>query len=144
MKASTPLLSSLAGVLACALLIAHRPAAADQHRTAQLERGRHLVVEVGLCVDCHAPRLANGDYDQTRWLMGAPLPFKPVAEMPWNPVAPQIAGLPTLKDEEAIQFLMTGVRPNGSTPLPPMPAYRLSRQEATDVVSYLRNLAPAQ
>jgi mono/diheme cytochrome c family protein len=59
-------------------------------------------------------------------------------------VAPPIAGLPNFTDEEAIVFLMTGVRPNGSRPLPPMPAYRLSRPEAADVVAYLRSVAPAK
>jgi mono/diheme cytochrome c family protein len=81
MKAIAAILTSLAGGLAIALLATELPAAAER-RSAQIERGRHLVVEVGLCVDCHAPRLANGNYDQDRWLMGAPLPFKPVAEMP--------------------------------------------------------------
>lgn len=132
-----------AGVRSIALPAIELPAAAEG-RSAQIERGRHRIGEVGLCVDCRAPRLANADHDRDRWLMGTPLPFTPVAEMPWNPVAPPIAGLPNFKDEEAIVFLMTSVRPNGSRPLPPMPACRLSRPEAADVAAYLRSVAPAK
>lgn len=107
----------------------------------RVERGRHLVEKVGMCADCHSPRLASGEFDRARWLQGAPLGFKPLMEMPWAAVAPGIAGLPGYTEEQGTAFLMTGVRPNGAKCLPPMPEYRLSRDEAADVVAYLRSLA---
>ncbi len=106
----------------------------------RIERGRHLVEKVAMCADCHSPRLATGELDRSRWLQGAPLGFKPMIEMPWMPAAPGIAGLPGYTEEQGMAFFMTGVRPNGTKCLPPMPEYALSRDEAADIVAYLKGL----
>lgn len=111
---------------------------------ALLEQGRHLVEDVGLCADCHSPRLPTGEFDRGRWLQGAPLGFKPLFEMPWSPVAPPLAGLAGYTDEQAIKFLTTGERPSGVPVLPPMPAYRFTKNEATAVLAYLRSLKAAE
>ena len=37
-------------------------------------------------------------------------------------------------------FLETGVRPNGSSPRPPMPAYRMQPGDARAVAAYIRSL----
>lgn len=109
-----------------------------------LEKGRHLVENVSMCADCHSPRLPTGEFDKTRWLQGSPLGFKPVAEMPWMPYAPSLAGLPGYTDEQAIKFLMTGARPSGLPVLPPMPPYRFTKEESQAVLAYLRSLKPAE
>jgi hypothetical protein len=106
----------------------------------RVERGQHLVENVAMCADCHSPRLASGEFDRSRWLQGAPVPYKPLADTPWAPVAPAIAGLPGYSEEQAVVLLMTGQRPGGKGCLPPMPAYRLSRDEALYVVAYLKSL----
>lgn len=93
-----------------------------------------------MCNDCHTPVLENGQLDEANRLMGAVLPFRPNSEMPWAEVAPQIAGLPTMTDDDAIHFFMSGERPGGVPPRPPMPRYRMSRDEAEAVVAYLRSL----
>lgn len=124
-----------------ALLPAIAPAA---EASALIEKGRHLVDDVGLCADCHTPRLPTGEFDRSRWLHGAPLGFKPLFEMPWMPIAPPLAGLPGYTDEQAIKFLVTGERPSGVPVLPPMPAYRFSKDEAAAVLAYLRSLKPAE
>ena len=111
---------------------------------ALIAQGRHLVDDVGLCADCHTPRLPTGAFDRSRWLHGSPLGFKPVVEMPWMPYAPALAGLPGYTDEQAIKFLMTGERPSGVPVLPPMPAYRFNKDEAAAVLAYLRSLKPAE
>lgn len=109
-----------------------------------IAKGKHLVESVGMCTDCHAPRLPDGQFDMSRYLMGSELPFKPTVPMPWVAVAPPIAGLPTLPtDEAAIEFMMTGKRPSGAPVMPPMPQIRLKRDEAEAVVAYLRSLKPA-
>ncbi len=105
-----------------------------------VSRGEHLVTKVAMCQDCHSPRLEDGQFDPEGWLTGAVLGFEPSMEMPWSPVAPPIAGLPTLTDEEALTFLTTGVLPDGRRPLPPMPEYRLTPDEAGDVIAYLKSL----
>jgi hypothetical protein len=38
---------------------------------------------------------------------------------------------------------MTGRRPSGRVPDPPMPPFRLSREDAEAIVAYLRSLAPS-
>ncbi len=110
----------------------------------QVEEGRRLVENVSMCADCHSPRLPTGEFDKARWLQGAPLGFKPLAEMPWMPYAPSLAGLPGYTDEQAIKFLMTGERPSGAPVMPPMPPYRFNKTEATAVVAYLRSLKTAE
>ncbi|HTO04557.1 MAG TPA: c-type cytochrome [Opitutus sp.] len=107
-----------------------------------VERGRYIVHGVGLCIDCHSPRNERGEFIENRHLTGAPLAFKPTMEMPWMPAAPRIAGLPAgYTAEEVVQFLMTGQRPHGLPPtLPPMPPYRMNREDAEATVAYLRTL----
>lgn len=110
---------------------------------ARIERGRYLVNQVGLCIDCHTPRDAQGQPLADRPLMGAQIPFQPVAPMPWTTIAPRIAGLPAgFTPEDMVHFLMTGERPNGRpAPLPPMPPYRLNRADAEAVTAYLASLS---
>lgn len=104
-------------------------------------RGRHIVENVAMCVDCHTPHLPDGRLDPDNALPGSPLPFAPTVPMPWANLAPALAGLPTYpNDEAAIKFLMTGQTNHGATPRPPMPRYQMSRDEAEAVVAYLRSL----
>jgi mono/diheme cytochrome c family protein len=111
-------------------------------RAGLVARGRYLVENVGLCADCHTPRNERGEFIAGQSLMGAPLGFAPAFPMPaWAPVAPPIAGLPTMTEAEAVRFMKDGVRPNGSRPLPPMPEFRLNEADATAVVAYLKTLA---
>ena len=114
-------------------------------RTPDYERGRYLVERVGLCADCHTPHNEKGELVLEQWLMGSPLPFAPTVPMPFAPIAKPIAGLPTLDDAQAMTFLTTGVLPGGRLPLPPMPPYRFSPDDARDVLAYLRQpTRPAQ
>lgn len=103
-------------------------------------RGRYLVEHVGLCADCHSPRNEKGEFIRELWLMGATLPFSPFPNAP-KPVAPPLAGLPTMNETQAVAFLQTGKRPDGSQPRPPMPPYRLNEADAQAVVAYLKSLA---
>jgi hypothetical protein len=109
---------------------------------ARLARGEYLVERVGLCYDCHSQRNPDGSFDRSRWLEGATLMFEPTVPMPvWANYAPPIAGLPTLpRDDQAIAFLMEGVKADGSHPRPPMPEFRFERSDAEAAVAYLRSL----
>lgn len=120
--------------------------AADQpeDQAAKLAHGRHIVEGVAMCHDCHTAMLADGKPDMANALMGATLSFRPTIDMPFAEVAPQVAGLPTMSDEEAVHFFMTGQRPGGVPPRPPMPRYMMARAEAEAVVAYLRSLAPKE
>ncbi|MBE2216188.1 MAG: c-type cytochrome [Opitutaceae bacterium] len=136
-----PIVAGAAGLICIA--VQTRPALArTQSPEELLAQGRHLVTNVALCGDCHSPRLGTGGFDRARWLGGAPIGFNPVVPMPWAPVAPPLAGLPGRSDAEVVALLTTGARRDGTAPLPPMPAFHLSEQEAAAVVAYLRSLGP--
>jgi mono/diheme cytochrome c family protein len=105
-------------------------------------RGEYLVERVGMCQDCHSPRNAEGFFFEDQWLAGAPIDFTPSLPMPWAEMAPPIAGLPTMTDQQAVTYMMTGEKPDGTESRPPMPEYRLTREDALAVVAYLRSLAP--
>jgi mono/diheme cytochrome c family protein len=112
---------------------------------AQLARGRYLATDVAMCVQCHTPRDARGDLDLTRLFAGAPIPVgSPFPHRPWAFQAPALVGLPGWTDADAITLLMTGRRPSGVSPNPPMPSFRLGRDDAAAVVGYLRALGAAR
>jgi mono/diheme cytochrome c family protein len=110
---------------------------------ALIARGDYLVNNIGGCNDCHTPTTPQGP-DLSRALQGAPLGFAPTVEMPWAPVAPPIAGIPGhYTEEQFVTFLQTGVRPDGSRPLPPMPAFRLNEDDARAMTAYIQSLPAA-
>jgi len=127
---------------ALVLLYAANASAQKAADKSQLEHGRYLVQQVGLCGDCHTPRDDHGQPIESKALQGAGIGFKPVVQMPWGEYAPPIAGLPGFTEAQAITFLTTGKDPTGHSPKPPMPPYRFNRQDASAVVAYLRSLAP--
>ncbi len=119
----------------------HAPALTPaQEGSSVLVRGRYLVENVGLCADCHTPRNEKGQFVRDQWLKGAALPFQPMVPMPWSPAAPPIAGLPSMTEEQAIAFMRTSKRPDGTTPRPPMPEFRFNEEDAKAVVAYLKSL----
>jgi cytochrome c553 len=94
-----------------------------------------------LCGDCHTPRLESGEPDMSRSLQGTPTGMTPTVEMPWATIAPPIAGIPGhYSEDQFVAFLQTGVRPDGSRPLPPMPPYRLNEDDARAVAAYIATL----
>ena len=133
-------MKALAGV--CLLLSAMIVlAAASSAPSSKLERGKYLVDHVAMCVDCHTPRNEKGELIQEKYLKGTLLSFKPTAPVPgWADKAPNIAGLPGWEEKDAIKFLMTGLAYNDLPGRPPMPQFRLNKEDATAIVAYLRSL----
>ena len=111
--------------------------------TGNVARGKYLVTQVGMCVDCHSPRDQKGQLIEEKALQGAPIMFNPAVEMPWAGTAPPIAGMDGWSDAQAIKFFTTGVDKDGKQPRPPMPPYRFSKSDATAVLAYLRSLKQA-
>jgi mono/diheme cytochrome c family protein len=106
-----------------------------------ITRGKYIVERVGMCADCHTPRDGMGRLISDKPLAGAPIAFKPIHPMPFAENAPPLAGLPGhYTPAQMATFLETGKRPDGSMPLPPMPPYRLTREDAWAVTSYLQSL----
>lgn len=109
-----------------------------------LERGKYLVHRAALCIDCHSPRDEKGQFVETKHLSGSVLGFAATVPMPWAPAAPSLIGLTGYTNDQAVKFLMTGVRPSGAPPLPPMPAYRFDEKDAKAIVAYLKSLKPVE
>ena len=98
--------------------------------------GKHLVT-IGGCNDCHTPMTPTGP-DMAHALQGATLIFAPTIPIPWAPVAPSIAGIPSgYTEAQFAAFLQTGVKPDGSSPRPPMPAFRLNEDDAEAMAAYI-------
>jgi mono/diheme cytochrome c family protein len=123
---------------------ASRPTSAARAQD-PVARGKYLVEGVAMCADCHTPRGAGGELDREQWMAGATLDFKPAGPNPvWADYAPPLAGWggrgSSYSEEQAIKLLETGLGPNGKPLRPPMPAYRMSREDATAVVAYLKTV----
>jgi mono/diheme cytochrome c family protein len=135
-------LAAAAVVLAVAVA-ATAVAAEPSSKKARIARGKYLVESVGMCADCHSPRGPKGEFIREKWLHGSPLDFKNIVPMPaWAEAAPPIAGLPGWTEAQVVMLLTTGKDQKGGMADPPMPQYRMSREDATAVAAYLASLEP--
>ncbi|HKV77871.1 MAG TPA: c-type cytochrome [Candidatus Sulfotelmatobacter sp.] len=139
-------------ILALAVLcVSGRPQATSQtsggvksgSNEGRVGRGKYIVEGVGMCGMCHTPRTDSGEIDTSHSLDGASvwlLPARPTENWPLK--APRIAGTPPASDDDMIRLLTTGVWTDGTRLRPPMPQFRMSREDADAVVAYLRSLTP--
>jgi mono/diheme cytochrome c family protein len=107
-------------------------------------RGEYIVNNVAVCSQCHTPRDSSGRLERSHWLEGASVwlqSAEPVGN--WPQQAPRIAGAMPGTDDEMITLLTTGIWRTGTYLRPPMPQFRLSRQDAEAVVAYLKSVKPA-
>lgn len=133
--------SMLVAALAASSLATLAAAADGKRDASKVARGKYLVTQVAMCADCHSPRDEKGQYVQERWLQGSVLPFKNTVPMPdWVEAAPPIAGLPGWTEAQLVTLLTTGKDQKGKPPGAPMPAYRLSKEDASAVAAYLASL----
>jgi len=106
-----------------------------------VERGRYLVHDVALCVQCHSPRDENGNLLETKLLSGARIPFdSPYPGLSWAYQAPNIRGMTGYTEEEAVRLLTRGITRGGSPPRPPMQQFHMTTEDARAVVAYLKSL----
>ena len=135
-------------LLAAALLTAagQLPSRAQQAKKASgdqalIARGRYIVEDVAMCERCHTQRDEYGNADRAHWLMGGPTQTKPTYPVPtWAVVEPRLAGDPPGTDDEFIRLLTTGISRTGKPPNPPMPPFRMTREDAEAVLAYLKSL----
>jgi len=105
------------------------------------ERGRYLAHHVALCVECHSPRDESGAIIPGQEFTGAPIPVRPAGRSDWALQAPRNRGLPGYTPELAIRLLTEGgVDRDGRQLRPPMPHFRMTVQDAADVIAYLKSL----
>jgi mono/diheme cytochrome c family protein len=109
---------------------------------ASIERGKYLVEQVAMCVECHTPRDQSGQLIRAEYLRGAPVPVKapPYPNLKWAIKAPAIAGLPGYNKGQGVRLLTEGITASGKVPDPPMPRFRLTPADAEAVVAYLKSL----
>jgi len=106
------------------------------------KRGRYLVEEVARCWECHTPMLGQGQWDQSKWMDGAAVWFRPVKPITdWGYQAPRIAGLRNYSDEQVRTILEKGIGPNGLGIRLPMHTYHMSPEDAQSIIAYLRFIA---
>ena len=111
----------------------------------EVDRGKYLVEEVAKCQNCHTPRGADGQLDQTKWLKGAALDFQPMQPMKeWHKTSPDLTPGSRLwqrwGEKGLTEFLKTGLGPSGHAADPPMPSYKLNSDDAEAIVQYLKSL----
>lgn len=117
------------------------PAASAAATQTEVERGKYLVDNIGMCSECHTPRNAHGELDNSRYLQGAPIWITPVHPNPsWAMRAPALAGFEGFTTDQGEKILESGVGPNGLVIRPPMHLYHMNRADALAIIAYLRSL----
>jgi mono/diheme cytochrome c family protein len=106
-----------------------------------IEHGRYLVHEVAMCPQCHTPRDEQGNLIESKMFDGAPIPVRPSWADNWAILAPRNKGLPGYDDTAAMRLLTQGaIGRDGKQLRPPMPRFHMTRQDAADVIAYMRSL----
>ena len=108
-----------------------------------LERGKYLAI-IGGCNDCHTPGTFYGAPDTTRLLSGSELGWSG----PWGTtyarnLTPDSTGLGAWSEDDIVNALRTGQRPDHSPILPPMPWPNYARMTDEDlhaVAAYLKSI----
>lgn len=146
MRTSSFLIGAAALLLAGASISA-RPAPPPSPATIQVqglsgnvEHGRYIVHDIAMCFECHSPRDAEGNIIQSQEFDGGPIPVRP----PWGDwalIAPRNKGLPGYDDAQAMRLLTEGaIGRDGRQLRPPMPRFHMTKQDAADVIAYMRSL----
>jgi mono/diheme cytochrome c family protein len=114
----------------------------------ELARGAYLVNGIVACGNCHTPRNADATANENLRLAGGFL----IEESEFRAYAPNITqdletGIGGWSDEEIMQAIREGVRPDGRVIGPPMPilSYRnMSDSDVRAIVAYLRTVDPVR
>ena len=110
-----------------------------QSAAANVEHGKYLATHVAMCIECHSPRDESGNILSGQEYTGASIPVEPRAD--WATRAPRNRGLLGYDDRQAMRLLTEGAiaRDGGQLKLP-MPRFRMTNEDAMDVIAYLRSL----
>ena len=128
-----------AGLSIAAGIAATHASPSSEIRAANLEHGEYLVEHVAMCIECHSPRDDNGRIIAGSEFTGAAIPLTPPPG--WASRAPRNRGLLGYDDEQAMRLLTQGaIGRNGEQLQPPMPRFRMNREDAADVIAFLRSL----
>jgi hypothetical protein len=128
----------------------HRPSAPPASHTDEsattlpagnIAHGRYLAEHVAMCIECHSRRDAQGNIIESEAFLGGPIPVAPPGPNDWANRAPRNRGLPGYTDEQALRLLTEGaIGRDGKQLRLPMPRFRMTAQDAADVIAFLRSL----
>jgi len=106
-----------------------------------VEHGRYIVENIAMCVECHSDRDAAGNVIEATRFHGGPIPVRPPWPNDWAIRAPRNAGLPGYDDDQAMRLLTEGaIGRDGRQLRPPMPRFHMSKQDAADVIAFMRSV----
>jgi mono/diheme cytochrome c family protein len=112
-------------------------------------RGEYLVNVVAVCIDCHTPRDAMGQLDESKFLSGVECfvdadPADPeVGCLSTRNLTNHETGLKNRTDQEIKDLFTKGERPDGKALHPFMPYWvlgNMSDEDADAIVAYLRTV----
>ncbi len=105
-----------------------------------VEHGRYLAEQVAMCVECHSGRDGSGNILPGERYLGGQIPVGPPWAVDWATRAPRNQGLYGYSDALAMRLLTQGsIGRDGRQLKPPMPRFRMTPQDAADVIAYMRS-----
>jgi mono/diheme cytochrome c family protein len=138
-------LVALALLISCVATQAQQANRAATAPSADVARGKYLVENVAMCVQCHTPRNGDGTLDRSRLLQGAPVIWAPANGDPnWPLIAPRIGGTPPASDADMIKLLTSGIWITGQPLRLPMMPFRMNEADARAVIAYLKSVTAGQ
>jgi mono/diheme cytochrome c family protein len=113
---------------------------------ALVDRGAYLMNSIVACGNCHSPRGPDGTLIAERELSGGPVINAPIFSAVPSNITPDLeTGIGRWTDDQIIDAIRNGKRPDGSIIGPPMPFafYRdMSDSDVRAIVAYLRQVKP--
>jgi len=103
------------------------------------QHGQYIAEHVAMCVECHSGRDRYGNIAAGEKYLGGPIPFMPPSSE-WATSIPRNRGLPGYTDGMAMRLLTQGaIGRDGRQLKLPMPRFRMTPQDAADVIAFLRS-----
>lgn len=132
-------------IAACTREVDNSTVASNEDRIA---RGEYLITVCG-CVDCHTPGTLYGVPDFSRQLSGSELGWQGDFGVSFarNLTPDEVTGIGSWTEAEIVRAMRTGMRPDGTQLLPPMPWPNLTRmtdEDAYAIAAYLKSLPPIE
>jgi mono/diheme cytochrome c family protein len=110
----------------------------------QLTHGRYLVETIAGCGNCHTPHLADGSLDPSKKFAGAFVIEEPVFKAYAKNITPDMeTGIGSWTDEQIVNAIRNGEKPDGTFLGPPMSFgwyKRMSDTDAYAIAAYLKTV----
>lgn len=129
-----------------ALIVVGLTVAWSAHAESLVKRGAYLVNDVAACGDCHTPRGKGGRHIEALAFAGGTVFGSPKYRAVAANITPdRQTGIGSWTDQQVINAIQNGRKPDGSLIGPPMPVemyHSISDRDLRAIVAYLRTLKP--